>query len=163
MTDEAKNRQLCMTLYGLYVAGVLLQFTTPLLVTLGALFMTIVLILAYSKRKETRGTLFESHFHWMIRTFWIGTGIFLPIIFVLSMVAMWFGTNWEPLAAAMSTGDPGALSEAAGTYMKDNELRLLLITFGSMLPAALWWINRCWVGYKRLKDSLPIENPQAWT
>lgn len=163
MTDEEKNKQLCMVLYGLYVAGILLQFTTPLLVALGGLFLTIVVILAYTKKKELRGTPFESHFHWMIRTFWIGTGIFLPVIFVLSMVAMWFGTNWESLANAMSMGDPGAMSEAANTYMKENEVRLLLITFGSMLPAAIWWINRCWLGYKRVKDILPIENPKAWS
>lgn len=47
--------------YGLHIAGLLLS--------LGVLSV-VALIINYVKRPSSRGTIFESHFTWQIRTFW---------------------------------------------------------------------------------------------
>lgn len=55
-------------------------------------------ILAYLKRSESRGTWVESHFNWLIKTFWVGVigtiiGIILMFVvigyFVLLAVTIW--------------------------------------------------------------------------
>ena len=162
MTDEAKNRQLCMGLYVFYAVSALLQFGTTELALLGALIMTIIVMIAQSKRKTAGGTPFESHFRWIIRTFWIGTGAFLPLVFLLALGGILIFTDWAALSRALSSGEPQALLEAVNDYMKNNEMKLLLITFGSMLPLAVWWVNRCWIGFKRARGLVPIENPKTW-
>jgi uncharacterized membrane protein len=47
--------------YALHIAGLLLSVGT---------LSVVALIINYVKRPSARGTLFESHFTWMIRTFW---------------------------------------------------------------------------------------------
>lgn len=48
--------------YGLYVAGFFV----------GGLTMIAGVIICYLKRGEAAGSIVESHFTWLIRTFWIG-------------------------------------------------------------------------------------------
>ena len=47
--------------YALHIAGLLLSV---------GLLSVVALIINYVKRPSARGTIFESHFTWMIRTFW---------------------------------------------------------------------------------------------
>lgn len=58
----------------------------------------IAVILIYIKKDEAAGTLFESHFNWLIKTFWVGlalaiAGIFTMIFMVgfllLAAAAIW--------------------------------------------------------------------------
>ena len=53
---------LAHVVYGLYTLG---------LVSWGAAGL-IGVVIAYIKRRDTAGTWLESHYHWQIRTFWIG-------------------------------------------------------------------------------------------
>ncbi|WP_298326783.1 hypothetical protein [Asticcacaulis sp.] len=57
------------------------------------------LIIAYVKRGDARGTPFESHFTFAIRTFWIGfvgliIGSFLSLIFIGYLVLLAVGVWW---------------------------------------------------------------------
>ncbi len=54
-------RKITLLDYALHIAG-------PL-ISMGSLSV-IALIINYIKRDNARGTLFESHMNWMIRTFW---------------------------------------------------------------------------------------------
>jgi len=54
-------RKICLVDYALHIAGPLLS--------MGALSI-IALIVNYLKRDDARGTIYESHMNWMIRTFW---------------------------------------------------------------------------------------------
>src|SRR5687767_637574 len=47
--------------YGLHIAGLLLSM---------GILSVVALIINYVKRPSSRGTIFESHFTWQIRTFW---------------------------------------------------------------------------------------------
>ena len=54
-------RKVCLFDYLLHIAGLLLS---------AGLFSVIALIVNYIKRDSARGTIYESHMNWMIRTFW---------------------------------------------------------------------------------------------
>lgn len=58
--DKDSNRTLTLVLYILYIIAI---FS-------GGLLAVIALIINYVKRNDVRGSIFESHFTWQIRTFW---------------------------------------------------------------------------------------------
>ena len=58
--DKDSNRTLTLILYILYIVAI---FS-------GGLLAVIALIINYVKRSDVRGSIFESHFTWQIRSFW---------------------------------------------------------------------------------------------
>ena len=58
--DQDPNRSLTLVLYILYILAI---FTVGLLAI-------VALIVNYIKRDAVKGSIFESHFTWQIRTFW---------------------------------------------------------------------------------------------
>ena len=58
--DQDPNRSLTLVLYVLYIIAI---FT-------GGLLALIALIINYIKLNDVRGSIFESHFIWQIRSFW---------------------------------------------------------------------------------------------
>jgi len=54
-------KKICLVDYGLHIAGPLLSM---------GVLSVIALIVNYIKRDDARGTIYESHMNWMIRTFW---------------------------------------------------------------------------------------------
>ena len=81
-------RTLAYVVHGLYAASFVTGFTA-----------VVGVVIAYLKRAEAAGTVYESHFTYAIRTFWIGLAMslvgvvlcFLLIGFlVLPLVAIWF-------------------------------------------------------------------------
>ena len=76
VTDDNINK-LVHILYGL-MAGGFFFIITPI----------IAIMLAYIKREDVEGTIYESHFTWIIRTFWlslIGFVVTMPFIFFLKI------------------------------------------------------------------------------
>lgn len=73
-------RQLTHGLYALFLAGLI---AAPILAA--AIFAAVTL--AYYKRSDVAGTVYASHFDWIIKTFWwgvlwIGLSALLTLIFV---------------------------------------------------------------------------------
>jgi uncharacterized membrane protein len=60
-TDLASLRTLTLVIYILYALSAFVGITA-----------IVAIIVNYIKRDDTRGTLYESHFRWQIRTFWFG-------------------------------------------------------------------------------------------
>lgn len=58
--DQDPNRGLTFILYILYIVAI---FSAGILAI-------IALVINYMKRKAVKGSIFESHFTWQIRTFW---------------------------------------------------------------------------------------------
>jgi len=54
-------KKICLVDYALHIAGPLLSM---------GVLSVIALIVNYIKRDDARGTIYESHMNWMIRTFW---------------------------------------------------------------------------------------------
>lgn len=75
--------------YGCYAVGFFVGIT-----------WLVGVIIAYVKRDDARGTWMESHFSWMIRTFWwsvvwmiVGTILFVTIIGIVVAWIVW-GVAW---------------------------------------------------------------------
>ncbi|MBB4834271.1 DUF4870 family protein [Acinetobacter schindleri] len=123
--DKDPNRTLTLILYILYIVAI---FT-------GGLLAVIALVINYVKRSSVRGTIFESHFTWQIRTFWWyliwNIVAFIPFLFL-------FFTDEDPdLFASVAFG--------ATTFC--------LIVIGL---AWIWIVYRAIRGIMRLNDNLPM-------
>ena len=82
-------RQLTHLLYGLFAISLLS----------GGLFglaSVAAIVLAYVKRGDAAGTVYASHFDWVIRTFWWGL-----LWLVLSMMFTWIYIGWVTGLAAL--------------------------------------------------------------
>ena len=81
-------RDVTTVIYALYAASFLIGITS-----------IVAIVMNYVKRDDMRGTLFESHFRWQIRTFWFAllwtvigvlTAFFLVGFLVLLANVIWF-------------------------------------------------------------------------
>lgn len=77
--QEESNRTIVLVAYVLGAVGIFTAFI-PIL---------IALIVCYVKRGEATGTIYYSHYDWLISTFWIGM-----FWFVVAMVTMVFGVGF---------------------------------------------------------------------
>lgn len=104
------DRTIGHVVYVLYAIGVIF-----------GLFSVAGVIVAYIKRGDVSGTIMESHFTWLIRTFWITliggiVGIVLLFIFigwiVLIAVGVWYiwrvAKGWLKLNDGEALPDPQA-------------------------------------------------------
>jgi uncharacterized membrane protein len=67
LASESEARTLVIIVYGLYLGGFFC----------GGITGIVGVVLAYIKRGEARGTIWESHFENAIRAFWIMLGMFV--------------------------------------------------------------------------------------
>jgi uncharacterized membrane protein len=69
--------------YALHIAGALFSM---------GLLSVIALIVNYIKRDDARGTIYESHMTWMIRTFWWTLVWMVPagLVALLTLGLLWF-------------------------------------------------------------------------
>lgn len=79
-SKEDSNRKIVLVAYVLGAVGIFTAFI-PIL---------IALIICYVKRGESAGTIYYSHYDWLISTFWIGTFWFvvslLTYVFLIGIV-----------------------------------------------------------------------------
>jgi uncharacterized membrane protein len=87
--DLESLRTIVLVIYGLYAVGILLAGVATL----------IGIVLAYVKRDDARGTVYESHFRWAISTFWISllitvigaiTTLILVGWLIIAVGAVWY-------------------------------------------------------------------------
>ena len=76
-------RTLTMVIYVLYAVSALVGITA-----------LVAIIINYVKRDETRGTVYESHFTWQIRTFWWGL-----LWAIVGVATVWLLVGFAILAA----------------------------------------------------------------
>jgi uncharacterized membrane protein len=84
-TEAARN--LALVIHGLYAVGMFVGLTA-----------IIGVVIAYLKRGDAAGTIYESHFTYAIRTFWIGLVIFfvgwLLSFILIGLPILAFGWVW---------------------------------------------------------------------
>jgi uncharacterized membrane protein len=87
-SQEESNRTIVLIAYVLGAVGIFTAFI-PIL---------IALIICYVKRGEATGTIYYSHYDWLISTFWIGTFWFvvslLTYIFLIGFVIYGLLSLW---------------------------------------------------------------------
>ncbi|KGT46050.1 membrane protein [Acinetobacter sp. HR7] len=123
--DKDSNRTLTFILYVLYIVAI---FS-------GGLLAVIALIINYVKRSAVRGSIFESHFTWQIRTFWWyliwNIVAFIPFLFL-------FFTDEDP-------------DLFAGVALGATSFCLIVIGL-----SWIWIVYRAIRGIMRLNDNLPM-------
>lgn len=123
--DKDPNRTLTFILYILYIVAI---FT-------GGLLAVIALVINYIKRSSVRGTIFESHFTWQIRTFW--------------WYLIWNIIAFVPFFFLFFTGENPDLF--AGVAFGATTFCLIVISL-----AWIWIVYRAIRGIMRLNDNLPM-------
>lgn len=161
MADEKKNvYYLCMALYAVFGFSCVMQFS--IMAVLGATAaMMMALVLAYTFRARTKGTFYETHFQWLVRTFWIGGAVYMPVITVAAAIIMFTEMDQTAMLEAMQNGTTDQL-ELAEILIKENQGVFSMIYFSMFLPFTIWWIYRCIAGVRRLMRREAMPDPLRW-
>jgi uncharacterized membrane protein len=119
--------------YGLYTIGLVVVWPA-----------VIGLIFAYVKRSDVVGSFLESHYSWLIRTFWWwATGFALAMIALIAMVL------------------PGAIE--SGRAMESTHMTVLPwrvlggAAAGGVAILTVW----CWVVYRLIRGALRLADGRA--
>lgn len=111
-STDASMRTIVLVVHGLNALGMLTVFT-PL----------VGVILAYVKRDDARGTIYESHLTYAIRTFWIGVGLVVAgvvLTFVLvGTILLAFSMVWyliRVVRAFVAVFDGRAIANPKGFF-----------------------------------------------
>lgn len=123
--DQDPNRSLTLVLYVLYIIAI---FT-------GGLLALIALIINYFKLNDVRGSIFESHFLWQIRSFW--------------WYLFWNVIAFVPFFFLFFTGDSPDLF--AGVALGSS-----IFCIGVIALAWIWIVYRAIRGIITLNDNQPI-------
>ena len=123
--DQDPNRSLTLVLYVLYIIAI---FT-------GGLLALIALIINYVKLNDVRGSIFESHFLWQIRSFW--------------WYLFWNVIAFVPFFFLFFTGDSPDLF--AGVALGSS-----IFCIGVIALAWIWIVYRAIRGIITLNDNQPI-------
>lgn len=123
--DQDPNRTLTLVLYVLYIIAI---FS-------GGLLAVIALIINYVKRGDVRGSIFESHFTWQIRTFW--------------WYLAWNIIAFIPFFFLFFTGDN--VNAFAGVALSGTVFCVLVI-----FAAWVWIVYRAIRGLIALNDNKPM-------
>lgn len=120
---------------GLYLATLIL-----------GLSVFVGLILAYVWRGENDGEPWEeSHFTYLIRTFWIGFGVSVAMVVTVLGAAVWIA------AADPSQGDPPAALVV-----------LVVAMVGAGFLTMIWYCVRSILSLVAAANRRPMPNPQTW-
>jgi len=84
--EQSEARLFALICYGLYFASIVF-FVTGI----------VGVVIAYIKRPEVRGTIWESHFTNLIRVFWVGVAMMILWVIALSFGAwgVWSNAQWN--------------------------------------------------------------------
>ena len=123
--DQDSNRSLTLVLYVLYIIAI---FT-------GGLLALIALIINYVKLNDVRGSIFESHFLWQIRSFW--WYLFWNVIAFVPFFFLFFTGNSPDLFAGVALGST-------------------IFCISVMALSWIWIVYRAIRGIITLNDNQPI-------
>ena len=161
--EKAEMPKLCRMLYGIFAFSLVLQFGNMWSALVGSLAVIAGIILVYMERKKARGSLYENHLHWLVRTFWIGGAVYMPVVTVLGSIV--FLTMADTTVLMQSVNSPELQVNAqdlAQKFITTNMGLLRWTMLGFMAPFGIWWLWRCWYGFKRLSEGKPIPNVMSW-
>ncbi|MDR0247532.1 MAG: hypothetical protein LBI16_03955 [Burkholderiales bacterium] len=124
--QDERAREITTIIYALYALGLLTGLTT-----------IVAIVMNYVKKSDVKGTLYESHFRWQIRTFW----------FSLLWVFLMFLSKWPMVLVLglMLVGGKGALF-----------LLMMALYMVGGLVLIVWYISRIVRGWSRLEKRKPM-------
>jgi uncharacterized membrane protein len=158
----ADLRRYCIILYGLYALSALLQFSESTL-TISGLILILAYFMTTCRKKASQDTPFASHLHWLLRTFWIGTALLAPVSVIAgTFIVLHFTDAIPTMAAYMDSDSTVDTAGAIQNYMTEHGEKVSFVMIAAMIPATIWWLRRCLIGYVLAKDGRPVENVMSW-
>lgn len=106
-------RTITLVTYALYAIGIFVGITA-----------IVGLIVAYVKRGEAAGTMFESHLTWLIRTFWLGLiagiigAVTIPLLGLgmIILIAAGIWSIWRIVKGFLAFSDNRAIANPQGWF-----------------------------------------------
>lgn len=161
MLTEGHLKKGCSSSYILSMGGMLMQFF-PKIAVHGSVLLLAILVLAYGMKKYGKGTSYETHAQWLIRTFWIGGGVYLPILTLIAAGWLYFNIDLSPMREALEAGEATDSSDLTKLFLEMYGDKILHTTTVAAIPFAAWWLWRCWRGYRLLKKGQPVPDVMRW-
>jgi len=158
--DPREARKIAYCMYAVLILGMAAQFNAYTFVP-GSLAMICAIVYAHLQRKELYGTLFENHYRWMTRSFWIGGAAYLPIATVILFIYQMIKMDMTDMFRGLYEGerDPVKLVEL---LMEKNYAMFFNSAMVLGVAFALWWWGRCLTGIYYLRRGSPLPNVMRW-
>ena len=156
-----KNYHRARNVYTLFAIGAACCFSGfSLLVLLGTVAVIFGIFMAYSGRRYGDERFIVSHNDWQIRTFWIGNLVIIPLAMIAHIILLYQFTDIESVYNAMLTENMSGfniieIQNQIIAFTRQNIWTLTLIKCATYGLALIWWLLRCFGGYRRLINRLP--------
>ncbi len=167
---DEQQRTRFMWIYSLAAATALAQYAvTPGTFLFGLFLLWASIFLLRRQKKTAQGTVFESHAKWIGRTLYIGCVYLLP---AAALVMFFFIFKYAHLtdlqrdiARNIVTGSivtPADIERMVRNYFHQYGALISRIAYLSITPPILWWLWRCWTGFRHAAKSEPMNKPMAF-
>lgn len=159
-TDVKDMTNLCTALYICNIIAALSQFNLYTS-AFGIVAALCLLVYAYIKRAELKSTLFESHFHWMIRSFWIGGSVYLPIVTIIGTAFFLYRADLTKVVDASREGEKDQQYLMRLLYESNAALlnKMMLVTVSLFV---IWWTWRMLRGLVFIRKQQPVPQANSW-
>lgn len=133
----------------------------PSLTLPAAVAITLALLLTRIKKRE-RHKILATHYHWLRRTFWIGMGVYLSVVTVLTVVIAAPAIDTVAFMDALTNGTVTTTEQMNDLLMAQQPAsrRAMIIACGAVFT--LWWLWRCGAGMLALYRQHPVNKPDSW-
>jgi|GEM_PF-3793502 len=158
-----KLKDYCTVLYILYPISIVCQFFESTLLFGVFLFLfSYTLNVAQKKRPSVKDTVFENHLRWLLRTFYISTGVLFPISMIAATYLVTKFTNIMSLGNMVDVTDTANLMSSIQNFMSGEMSKMAIISIATFAPVVLWCFIRYFSGYMQLRQDKPVENVTRW-
>jgi len=158
--DAKDMKSITQFIYIVLIAGMAAQFVM-ITIAPGSVAILCAIVYAYIKRKELKGTWFESHYRWMTRSFWIGGAVYLPVATIALSIFQGLLVDLQPMYAAMYEGEKDVVTLMKIVY-DSNDRMMFLSTITMLAVFALWWTVRCLIGLYHLRKEEAVPDVTRW-
>ena len=136
----------------------------PAVLLAGGVLLSVAIVQCYRRKHQVAETFFADHYRWLIRTFWIGTGVLMPLATILAVCIVWKYSDMEYLKGLFSGAFFGleALEAKIYEYYRANIKVMIMAVLPTGGAVLLWWYIRLLKGYKRLKQELHLPYVGTW-
>jgi len=158
--DPREARQIAYSIYAILIFGMAAQFNIYTFLP-GSVALICAVIYAHVQRKELYGTLFENHYRWITRSFWIGGAVYLPIATIGMSLYHVMRMDMTEMFRAMYDGEKDPL-KLTQILLEMNSTMIVNSTLLLAAAFALWWWSRCLTGLYYLRRGSPLPNVMRW-
>ena len=155
------EKNLCRLTYITFLVGGLMQFNIATSLV-GTIALLIGVGIAYYQRSRVQGSPLESHYQWLIRTFWIGSGVYLPVLLTVVFCLMYPHLDFMAMMDALSTGSVADPMQLLSLLVRQVPTWIVTLSFITGGIFVLWWLYRCAIGWQKLSQEKPVDNVMSW-